>query len=116
MKRIGSKKIHSVKSHGMLTRQSKARTLKLNHDFGKENIAPEMKKASWNLKDEIAKVIKAKVALGSDVQGREKDIVEEIVRIIKLILLVSRKGFYRAIRINSNACKKGSGNGGNVLS
>ena len=42
-----------------------------------------MKKEHWNLKDEIAKVIKARVALGFDVKGREKDMVEEIVRRIK---------------------------------
>ncbi|KAI9157471.1 hypothetical protein LWI28_023122 [Acer negundo] len=83
MMRFGRKKIHSVKSHGMKTRHSKARALDLNHDLGNENITPKVKKAPWKLKDEIAKVIKARVALGFDVKGREKDMVEEIVRRIK---------------------------------
>ncbi|KAK1591274.1 hypothetical protein Q3G72_005198 [Acer saccharum] len=79
MKRIGRKKNHLAKRHGMITRYSKD----LNQDFGKENRIPKVKKTSWNLKEEIAKVIKAGVELGFDFKGREKDMVEEIVRRIK---------------------------------
>ncbi|KAK0581075.1 hypothetical protein LWI29_009671 [Acer saccharum] len=54
MKRIGRKRIQPVKSHGMITRLSKARALDLNHDIVKEDIVPMVKKSSWNLRDEIA--------------------------------------------------------------
>ncbi|KAK0599151.1 hypothetical protein LWI29_002805 [Acer saccharum] len=57
----GRKKNHSVKRHGMITRHLKASALILNHEFGKEIIVPEVKKASWNLKEELAKVIKAEI-------------------------------------------------------
>ncbi|KAK0591600.1 hypothetical protein LWI29_004712 [Acer saccharum] len=73
IKSIGRKKNLSVKSHGMITRLSKAT------DFGNENIVPEEMKASWNLKEEIAKVIKAGRVLGLNFNGREKDMVEEIL-------------------------------------
>ncbi|KAK0607456.1 hypothetical protein LWI29_015366 [Acer saccharum] len=56
IKRIGRKKNLLVKSHGMITRLSKATTLDLNQDFRKENLVPEEMKASCNLKEEIAKV------------------------------------------------------------
>ncbi|KAK0580366.1 hypothetical protein LWI29_001091 [Acer saccharum] len=84
IKRIGRKKNHFVKSHDMLTSHSKATALDLNQDFGKENIVPEVMKASWNLKEEITKVIKAGRVLGFDFNGREKDMVEEIVRKVKV--------------------------------
>ncbi|KAK1578453.1 hypothetical protein Q3G72_030364 [Acer saccharum] len=61
IKSRGRKKNHLVKRHGMITRHSKALALDLNQDFGKEIIVPEMKKASWNLKEELAKVIKVKI-------------------------------------------------------
>ncbi|KAK1557964.1 hypothetical protein Q3G72_034949 [Acer saccharum] len=48
-----------------------------------ENTMPEVLKASWNLQEEIAKAIKAGRVLGFDFNGREKDMVEEIVRKIK---------------------------------
>ncbi|KAK3218944.1 hypothetical protein Dsin_012914 [Dipteronia sinensis] len=54
----GRKKNHSVKRHCMLTRRSKALALDINQDVGKEIIVPEMKKVSWNLKEELGKVIK----------------------------------------------------------
>ncbi|KAK4851304.1 hypothetical protein QYF36_013985 [Acer negundo] len=95
MKKIGRKRIHPVKSHGMKTRLSKARALDLKHYIVKEDIVPMVKKASWNLRDEIAKVIKARKVLGFDVEGREKDIVEEIVRRIKAGTF-GKKGFCRA--------------------
>ncbi|KAI9200701.1 hypothetical protein LWI28_011865 [Acer negundo] len=41
--------------------EGKASTLVLNQDFEKEIIVPEMKKASWNLKEELTKVIKAEI-------------------------------------------------------
>ncbi|KAK1575963.1 hypothetical protein Q3G72_009751 [Acer saccharum] len=77
IKSIGRKKNLLVKSYGMITRLSKAT------DFRNENIVPEEMKASWNLKEEIAKVIKAGRVLGLNFNGREKDMVEEIVRGIK---------------------------------
>ncbi|KAK0600503.1 hypothetical protein LWI29_015607 [Acer saccharum] len=52
--------------------------------FGKENIASKVKKVSWNLKEELAKVIIAGVDLGYDFKGREKETVKEIVRRIKV--------------------------------
>ncbi|KAK0605803.1 hypothetical protein LWI29_030884 [Acer saccharum] len=61
IKSRGRNKNHLVKKHGMITRHSKALALDLNQDFGKEIIVPEMKKASWNLKEELAKVIKVKI-------------------------------------------------------
>ncbi|KAK0597066.1 hypothetical protein LWI29_021500 [Acer saccharum] len=66
-----------------IMRFSKASALELNQDVGKENKIPKVKKAPWNLKEEIAKVIKAGVVLGFDFKGREKEMVEEIVRRIK---------------------------------
>ncbi|KAK1557366.1 hypothetical protein Q3G72_023229 [Acer saccharum] len=60
IKRIGRMKNHLVKSH-----------------------VPEVLKASRNLQVEIAKAIKAGRVLGFDFNGREKDMVEEIVRRIK---------------------------------
>ncbi|KAK0578125.1 hypothetical protein LWI29_005405 [Acer saccharum] len=60
IKRIGRMKNHLVKSH-----------------------VPEVLKASWNLQEEIAKAIRAGRVLGFDFNGREKDMVEEIVRRIK---------------------------------
>ncbi|KAK2642590.1 hypothetical protein Ddye_024353 [Dipteronia dyeriana] len=77
------KKICSIERHGMIMRHSKDVALDLNQDLGKENKVPEVKKASWNLKEEIAKVINAGVVLGFDVNGRENDMVEEIVRRIE---------------------------------
>ncbi|TXG68267.1 hypothetical protein EZV62_003202 [Acer yangbiense] len=77
IKSIGRKKNLSVRSHGMITRLSKAT------DFENENIVPKEMKAFWNLKEEIAKVIKAGRVLGLNFNGREKDMVEEIVRRIK---------------------------------
>ncbi|KAK0599842.1 hypothetical protein LWI29_009136 [Acer saccharum] len=57
----GRKKNHSVKRHDKITRHLKASADILNHEFGKEIIVPEVKKASWNLKEELAKVIKAEI-------------------------------------------------------
>ncbi|KAK3188291.1 hypothetical protein Dsin_027852 [Dipteronia sinensis] len=54
------------------------------NDFRKEIIVPKVRKASWNLKEELAKVIKARVDFGCDFKGRKKDMVEEIVRRIKV--------------------------------
>ncbi|KAK0573114.1 hypothetical protein LWI29_003239 [Acer saccharum] len=57
--------------------------LDLKQDVGKENIVSEVKKASWNLKEERAKIIKVGVVLSFDFNGREKVMVDEIVRRIK---------------------------------
>ncbi|KAK1576755.1 hypothetical protein Q3G72_016260 [Acer saccharum] len=55
----------------------------INRGFRKENIVLEVMKASWILKEKIAKVIKAERVVGFDFNGRENVVVEEIVRRIK---------------------------------
>ncbi|KAK2640496.1 hypothetical protein Ddye_028291 [Dipteronia dyeriana] len=76
----------------------KASTLVLNRGFGNENIVPEGLKASWNLHEEITKVIKAGGVLGFDFNGRENDMVEEIVRRIK----AGTFGKLEGIRLRNN--------------
>ncbi|KAK0600648.1 hypothetical protein LWI29_017078 [Acer saccharum] len=51
----------SIKRHGKIMNHSKDLALDLNQDFRKEIIVPGMKKASWNTKEELAKVIKAEI-------------------------------------------------------
>ncbi|KAK3197830.1 hypothetical protein Dsin_021245 [Dipteronia sinensis] len=67
----------------VLTRHSKAMALDFTQDLGMENVVPLVKKASWNLKEKIGKIIEAGVVLCFDFNGKEKDMVEEIVRRIK---------------------------------
>ncbi|KAK0597822.1 hypothetical protein LWI29_028913 [Acer saccharum] len=50
----------------------------------KEGEVGKVKKAYWNIKEELAKVIKAGMDLGFDFKGRENDMVEEIISRIKV--------------------------------
>ncbi|KAK2654881.1 hypothetical protein Ddye_014737 [Dipteronia dyeriana] len=63
----------------------------------------EVKKTSWNLKEELAKVIKAGVDLGCDFKGRENDIIGRLLGESKLDPLVSWRGFCRLKTISMYA-------------
>ncbi|KAK1568514.1 hypothetical protein Q3G72_025351 [Acer saccharum] len=102
-KKRGGKRANQQINHNMTTKRSDrisqskgGEAVGFNRDmFIKEDIVPMVKKAYWNLRDKIAKVIKVRKVLGFDVEGREKDIVEEIVRRIKYDTF-DKKGFCRA--------------------
>ncbi|KAK0586415.1 hypothetical protein LWI29_006497 [Acer saccharum] len=76
----GRKKTQAVKKHGMQTRNSAIRQSQDQADSLNLTQQKRRPKLSWNLEDEIAKVIETGVALGFNFNNREKEIGEEIAR------------------------------------
>ncbi|KAK1575338.1 hypothetical protein Q3G72_004588 [Acer saccharum] len=76
----GRKKTQAVKKHGMQTRNTAIR--QSQDQANSLNLTQQKRrpKLSWNLEDEIAKVIETGVALGFNFNNREKEIGEEIAR------------------------------------